>query len=143
MDLLHAQIDNGSGKQPLTLVFVETKKEPIHLCGNSFHATTIHGDITQSVKKKIRVKGNVSLLSHFLPHINKSLMTLGTDIKKLSEGAESQGVMFAIETANSHVFCNLHLVGMQIHPSSVTLPWHRFTLMRLKAALSLIPMSKQ
>lgn len=28
-------------------------------------------------------------------HINKSLMTLGTVIKKLSEGAESQGWVFA------------------------------------------------
>nr|XP_043632474.1 DEAD-box ATP-dependent RNA helicase 37-like [Erigeron canadensis] len=51
MDLLHAQKDNGSGKQPLTLVFVETKKGAdsleYWLCGNGFPATTIHGDRTQ------------------------------------------------------------------------------------------------
>lgn len=75
-------------------------------------------------------------------HINKSLMTLGTVIKKLSEGAESQGyflylcnylyflifsytltvfiiqfdlgVMFHIEIANSHAFCSPLWVEMQI-----------------------------
>lgn len=73
-------------------------------------------------------------------HINKSLMTLGTVIKKLSEGAESQGYVFSllcylkeglfpgcmvaymiyvagamspIVTANLHEFCNLHSVEMR------------------------------
>ncbi|BBH07198.1 P-loop containing nucleoside triphosphate hydrolases superfamily protein [Prunus dulcis] len=47
-------------------------------------------------------------------HINKSLMTLGTVIKKLSEGAESQGDMCHIEIANLREFCNLLWVEMQI-----------------------------
>ncbi|KAK4404781.1 Kinesin-like protein KIN-7O [Sesamum angolense] len=49
-------------------------------------------------------------------HINKSLMTLGTVIKKLSEE-----VMSPIETANLHEFCNLHWVETQILLSSAIL----------------------
>ena len=35
-------------------------------------------------------------------HINKSLMTLGTVIKKLSEGAESQGYVLQLEFRRHH-----------------------------------------
>ncbi|XP_028067936.1 DEAD-box ATP-dependent RNA helicase 52-like [Camellia sinensis] len=56
MDLLHAQMTNGiHGKQSLTLVFVETKKEADALehwlYTSGFHATTIHGDRTQQEKE--------------------------------------------------------------------------------------------
>ncbi|KAI8567796.1 hypothetical protein RHMOL_Rhmol02G0149500 [Rhododendron molle] len=52
-------------------------------------------------------------------HINKSLMTLGTVIKKLSEGAESQGKLTRIlqpalgGNANAAIVCNITLA--QIH----------------------------
>ncbi|KAI3697800.1 hypothetical protein L6452_30897 [Arctium lappa] len=60
-------------------------------------------------------------------HINKSLMTLGTVIKKLSEGAESQGSHFSYRdnkltrilqpalggNANTTIICNITLA--QIH----------------------------
>ncbi|KAK6149072.1 hypothetical protein DH2020_016597 [Rehmannia glutinosa] len=52
-------------------------------------------------------------------HINKSLMTLGTVIKKLSEGAESQGKLTRIlqpalgGNANTAIICNITLA--QIH----------------------------
>ncbi|MQM05510.1 hypothetical protein Taro_038326, partial [Colocasia esculenta] len=56
MDLLHAQIANGThNKQALTLVFVETKKGADSLehwlCMNGFPATTIHGDRTQQERE--------------------------------------------------------------------------------------------
>lgn len=56
MDLLHAQKDDGThGKQPLTLVFVETKKGADSLehwlCRNGFPATAIHGDRTQQERE--------------------------------------------------------------------------------------------
>ncbi|RAL48525.1 unnamed protein product [Cuscuta campestris] len=52
MDLLHAQHEDGvNGKQPLTLVFVETKRGADALehwlSINGFPATAIHGDRTQ------------------------------------------------------------------------------------------------
>ncbi|KAF5823340.1 putative RNA helicase [Helianthus annuus] len=57
MDLLHAQRDMGSnGKQPLTLVFVETKKGADSLehwlYSNGFPATTIHGDRSQPEREQ-------------------------------------------------------------------------------------------
>lgn len=59
MDLIHAQNQNGiqgsQGKQPLTLVFVETKRGADALedwlCRNGFPATTIHGDRTQQERE--------------------------------------------------------------------------------------------
>ncbi|XP_020235328.1 DEAD-box ATP-dependent RNA helicase 37 [Cajanus cajan] len=56
MDLLHAQRENGiSGKQGLTLVFVETKKGADALehclCVNGFPAASIHGDRTQQERE--------------------------------------------------------------------------------------------
>ncbi|KAI5064705.1 hypothetical protein GOP47_0019400 [Adiantum capillus-veneris] len=60
MDLIHAaQNENGiqrvQGKQPLTLVFVETKRGADSLedwlCRNNFPATTIHGDRTQQERE--------------------------------------------------------------------------------------------
>ncbi|KAL1820970.1 hypothetical protein ACET3Z_015839 [Daucus carota] len=56
MDLLHAQKDDGThGKQPLTLVFVETKKGADSLehwlSRNGFPATAIHGDRTQQERE--------------------------------------------------------------------------------------------
>ncbi|PKA53586.1 DEAD-box ATP-dependent RNA helicase 37 [Apostasia shenzhenica] len=56
MDLLHAQRANGvSGKQALTLVFVETKRGADTLehwlCLNGFPAITIHGDRTQQERE--------------------------------------------------------------------------------------------
>ncbi|TYJ12483.1 hypothetical protein E1A91_A11G354000v1 [Gossypium mustelinum] len=58
MDLLHAQRENGNhGKQALTLVFVETKKGADSLehwlCMNGFPSTTIHGDRTQQILKRV------------------------------------------------------------------------------------------
>ncbi|KAJ9558926.1 hypothetical protein OSB04_013540 [Centaurea solstitialis] len=57
MDLLHAQKDTGTnGKQPLTLVFVETKKGADSLehwlYSNGFPATTIHGDRSQPEREQ-------------------------------------------------------------------------------------------
>ncbi|XP_076923078.1 DEAD-box ATP-dependent RNA helicase 37-like [Bidens hawaiensis] len=57
MNLLHAQRDTGSnGKQPLTLVFVETKKGADSLehwlYSNGFPATTIHGDRSQPEREQ-------------------------------------------------------------------------------------------
>ncbi|XP_024960912.1 DEAD-box ATP-dependent RNA helicase 11-like [Cynara cardunculus var. scolymus] len=57
MDLLHAQKDTGpNGKQPLTLVFVETKKGAdsleYWLYSNGFPATTIHGDRSQPEREQ-------------------------------------------------------------------------------------------
>ncbi|KAL8263096.1 hypothetical protein R6Q59_024445 [Mikania micrantha] len=57
MDLLHAQRDMGAnGKQPLTLVFVETKKGADSLehwlYSNGFPATTIHGDRSQPEREQ-------------------------------------------------------------------------------------------
>ncbi|MCO5607214.1 hypothetical protein L7F22_061407 [Adiantum nelumboides] len=60
MDLIHSQNENGiqgvqPGKQPLTLVFVETKRGADSLedwlCRNGFPATTIHGDRTQQERE--------------------------------------------------------------------------------------------
>nr|KAJ0188107.1 hypothetical protein LSAT_V11C900489240 [Lactuca sativa] len=55
MDLLQARIDNGSDKQPLTLVFVETKNGAdsldYWLCGNSFDVTNVElsSEVSQSM----------------------------------------------------------------------------------------------
>lgn len=59
MDLLHAQSANGvqgvQGKEPLTLVFVETKRGADALedwlCRMRFPATTIHGDRSQQERE--------------------------------------------------------------------------------------------
>ncbi|CAN7013584.1 unnamed protein product [Brassica oleracea var. botrytis] len=55
MALLHAQRENGTGDESLTLVFVETKTGADTLenwlCMNEFPATSIHGDKTQQERE--------------------------------------------------------------------------------------------
>ncbi|CAH1443846.1 unnamed protein product [Lactuca virosa] len=106
MDLLHARIDNGSGKQPLTFLSRQ-KKEPNHL---NIGYVAIRFPLLQ-----------------FMETEHNRLMTLETVIKKLSEGAESQGGHVPYRdskltrilqpalggNANTTIICNITLA--QIH----------------------------